>query len=152
MALRPFCIYFCGRTFTTTFCFPRTSVTCLFFNPGVPRLYLFYSKLSRFIRQHAPTVLFLDPPNYVSSPHPVPTHSLPPPTLHVPQRSSQQSCPIFHIPLRCYTTTSQLCRQGALGTRIRNPRCCWSGRWNSQFFIYLHLIVLTLYCLFHQHP
>ena len=131
VALRPLCIHFCRRTFPTTLCFPRTSATCLFFNPIVPRLYLFYSKLSRFIRQHAPTFLFLDPPNFVSSPHSVPTHPLPSPSFHVPQCSTQQSCPIFHIPLRwlpSFTTASRRCRQSALGTYIHNPRCCRSGR------------------------
>ena len=104
VALRPLCVHFCRRTVPTTFCFPRTSVTCLFFfffNPGVPRVYLFYSKHSRFICQQALTViLFLDPPNYIPSPHSLPTHPLPSPSLHVLQRSSQQSCPIFCIPLR----------------------------------------------------
>ena len=124
VALHPLCIHFCRRTFLATLCFPRTSVTCLSFDRAIPRLNL-YSKLSCFIPQHAPTVLFLDPPNYISSPHSVPTHPLPSPSLHVPQHSSQQSCPIFHIPLRwlpSYRTTT--CRQSALGTHIRNPRCC----------------------------
>ena len=135
MALRPLCVHFCRRTFLTTLCFPRTSVTYLFFffNPGVPRVYLFYSNSSRFIRQQALTViLFLDPPNYISSPHSVPTHSLPSPSLHVLQRSSQQSCPILCIPLRWLPSYKcQLCWQSALGTRIRSYRRRWSGRWSS---------------------
>ena len=137
MALLPVCFHFRRRTFLTTLYFPRTSVTCLFsfFNPVVSRVYLFKSKLSRCTRQQAPTVLFLDPTSYIPSPDSVPTHSLPSPSLHAPQHGSQQSCPTFRVPLRWISscTICQLCWQSALGTYIRNPRYCRSGRWMSFF-------------------
>ena len=102
VALRPLCIHFCRGTFSATLCFPRTSITCLFFsfNAGIPLLYIFYFKLSRCILPQLLTVLFLNPPNFISSPYSLSTHPLPPPSLHIPQRSPQQSCPTFHIPLR----------------------------------------------------
>ena len=77
VALHPLRIRFCSRTFSTAL----SSATCLIC------LYLFHLKLSHCIHPFLSTVLFLNPPNFVSSPHSIPTHSLPSPIIHVPQRS-----------------------------------------------------------------